>query len=90
MFKNRKRIEVYDLRWRRNKSWLASAWLGIRATLWFAPLTLFRALYLPVFGICFGFVLLFLNTLIWAFTRVITLIVGLAGYLEEGKRDCRQ
>jgi hypothetical protein len=68
---------------RRNESWRLSAWTGIKLTIWFAPLSLLRAL-MPGIAMLGNTAMYFVAVLCaWMFTRVVFLIAGFAGHLCE-------
>jgi hypothetical protein len=76
-------IEGVNLVFRKNKSWLASIELGLRAVFWWAPTTLLASVLLPIAGLigCLAFVIF--TVIVWAFSRIVLLIYGFAGHLTE-------
>jgi hypothetical protein len=76
-------VEPVQVVIRRNKSWRSSAWTGIKLTIWFAPLSLLRAL-MPGIAML-GNTAIYLVAILcaWIFTRVVFLIAGFAGHLCE-------
>lgn len=67
----------------KNPSRMRSAWLGIRESLWFAPLAFVETTAIPVFA-TIGSALMVLFALgVWVFSRPLILISGLCGYVQE-------
>jgi hypothetical protein len=77
------KIEAFQFKFGRNKSYWTSAWLGLRAAIWFAPLTYLRAIRYPLFAIAGGLILFCTSTIGWTLGRFFLLGVGLTGFLIE-------
>lgn len=86
MKKPRKYEEALPVQFRRNPSYWRSVWLGLRASLWFMPLTFVRAVRNPIAAIIISVFQLAVQLAVWAFARVCILLAALCGMISEKKK----
>jgi hypothetical protein len=67
----------------KNPSRLRSAWLGIRESIWFAPLAFVETTAIPVIATIGSAVMVLFAMGVWVFSRPLILISGLCGYIQE-------
>lgn len=71
----------------RNASWKRSAWLGLRESVWFAPLNFFELVGANLAGLVYGVFATLVAIFGWILARPGMIVFGLCGYIsDDGER----
>lgn len=73
----------------RNKNWGQSAWLGLRESIWFAPINFLEIVGVKLAGLLVGVVIVAGSLAIWILARPVLLVFGFSGYLIENPKEMK-
>lgn len=75
-------VPAPGIRFARNKSWFHSLGLGLKASIWWAPTTLYGAMQMPIVNFLGSTGLIAITFTLWLVTRFVILIAGLLGMIS--------